>query len=200
MKKKQLSERDEKILLLLKKFDFLTRDQIRQYFKLGTIRNANRVLYGLSDYLNSVRDGYQSIYYLNKEGREYVECEKVRKKGGHVEHTVMRNQFWLFNNCPPEWKNEVKVSDGEITIVVDAMYRSSIQHHFLEVDKSQPMAENRKKIQKYVDLYKNGLIAESLGDFPVIVWLTTTELRRKQLNEACKAFPLARIYTINDIK
>lgn len=86
MKVKQLNQRDEKILLLLKKFDFLTRDQINSYFKLGTIRNASYVLRNLSDYLMIIRGGYQSIYYLNKFGREYVDCEKIRKKSSNVKH------------------------------------------------------------------------------------------------------------------
>jgi hypothetical protein len=183
----------------LKKCDFLTRDQLRNLCKLGTVRNTNRVLLELSEYLLSIRDGYQSIYYLSKEGREYVDCQKIRKKGGHVAHAVMRNQLWLYSGSPHDWKNEVKVSDGETTLIVDAMYKSSIQHHFLEVDHLQPMSKNRDKIKKYLALYKNGLIAESLGEFPVLVWLTTTEMRRKQLQEACKELPIVRVYTIVDI-
>jgi HSP90 family molecular chaperone len=107
---KPLTPRQEQILLLLKRFDFMTRDQLRKYCRLGTVRNANRELLKLADYLNNVRDGLQSVYYLNKTGREYVECEKIRKKGGHVTHTVMRNEFWLYIGCPFEWRNEVKVS------------------------------------------------------------------------------------------
>ena len=80
MKKKQLSDRDEQILLALKKFDFMTRDQINKYFKLGKVRNTNRVLKNLSSYLVSYREGNQSVYYLSKIGREYVECTKVRKR------------------------------------------------------------------------------------------------------------------------
>lgn len=198
--RKQLNQRDEKLLLYLKRFDFMTRDQLRQLCKLGTIRNTNRVLYELSEYLLSVRDGYQSIYYLSKEGREYVECQKIRKKGGHVQHTIMRNQFWLYSGSPHDWKNEIKVSDGETTLVCDSMYKTSIQHHFLEVDHMQPMTKNRDKIKKYLALYRNGLITESLGEFPVLVWLTTTELRRKQLKEACSELPLVRVFTIDDIK
>lgn len=198
--RKQLNQRDEKILLSLKRFDFLTRDQLRQYCKLGSVRNANRVLLEMSDYLMSVRDGYQSIYYLSRDGREYVGCEKIRKKGGHVEHTVMRNQLWLYSGCPSDWKNEVKVSDGDTTLICDAMYKGSIQQHFIEIDHLQSMKKNRERIRKYVKLYKNGLIAETLGEFPVLVWLTTTELRRKQLKEACSELPLVRVFTIDDIK
>ena len=198
--KKRLNQRDENLLLYLKRFDFLTRDQLRHICKLGTIRNTNRVLYELSEHLMSVRDGYQSIYYLSKLGREYVGCEKIRKKGGHVEHTIMRNQLWLYSGCPSDWKNEIKVSDGKTTLVTDAMYKTSIQTHFLEVDLTQTMNRNREKIKKYLALHQNGLITESLGEFPVLVWLTTTGLRRKQLKEACAELPLVRVYTTTDIQ
>lgn len=198
--RKQLNSRDEKILLSLKHFDFLTRDQLNQYCKLGTVRNTNRVLLELSEYLMSVRSGYMNIYYLSRRGREYVGCEKIRKKGGHVEHTVMRNQLWLYYGCPSDWKNEVKVSDGDTTLVCDAMFKNSIQRHFLEVDHLQSMKKNREKIKKYTKLYQKGLIAEALGEFPVLVWLTTTDLRKKQLLEACNSLPIVRVFTINDIK
>lgn len=77
---KQLSQREEQILLLLKRLDFLTRDQLNTYFNLGKVCNTNRVLRNISEYLMSIRLGYQSIYYLSKIGRDYVDCDKIRKK------------------------------------------------------------------------------------------------------------------------
>ena len=198
MKTKALTHREERILLLLKSFDYLTRDQLNNYFKLGTIRNTNRILKELSDYLASFRDGYQSVYYLNKNGREYVESSKVRKKSNQIEHYLMRNEFWLFCNCPTDWKNEVKISNGKVSIVADAMYSVGGLQHFLEVDNKQTMKENRAKIKRYKDLMNS--IALKVGHFPVIVWLTTTQLRRKQLEDACKDLPQFRVYLINEIK
>ncbi|MEK4228981.1 replication-relaxation family protein [Solibacillus sp. FSL H8-0538] len=178
----------------------MTRDQLNHYFELGKVRNANRVLRDLSDYIACMREGYQSIYYLSKLGRGYVECTKIRKKGGHVQHTVLRNEFWLFSNCPPDWRNEVKISDGKTHVVTDAMYTKSLQHHFLEVDRLQPMKENRAKIARYEELASNGLIEAKLGYFPTIVWLTTTELRRQQLKELCGELRVVKVYTLDDIK
>lgn len=200
MRKKPLNQRQEEILLLLKRCDFLTRDQIRRKCNLGTIRNCNRVLYELSDCLHTVREGYQTIYYLNKIGREIVGCEKIRKKGGHIIHTVMRNEFWLYSGCPSEWKNEIKVSDGEKYIVVDSMFNNGFQHHFLEVDHMQPMQENKSKIQRYLEFYRGGLITEKLGHFPVLVWLTTSELRKNKLKDLCKELPVVKVYTMDEIK
>ncbi|QFF98797.1 hypothetical protein PB01_08100 [Psychrobacillus glaciei] len=200
MNKRKLNNREESILLLLKKFDFMTRNQLNRYFRLGSKRNTNRVISALSDYLTYVRDGHQFIYYLNATGRAYVECTKIRKKGSHVEHTIMRNEFYLFYGCPHDWRNEVKVSDGKATIICDALFTKSLRYHFLEVDHTQPMSENRTKIARYKELHDNELLAQKLEHFPTIVWLTTSELRRNQLQEACRELPLTKVYTINEIK
>ncbi len=197
---KQLSQRQESILLLLKKFDFLTRDQLRYYFGLGKKRNANRVLSNLSDYLMSIKDGKQSIYYLSKLGREYVGCEKVRKKSSNVQHYIMRNEFYFYNSCPSDWKNEIKVSDGDTSVIVDAMYSRIHTTHFLEVDNLQSMSENRAKVKRYEELLNNGLLAEKLSHFPTLVWVTTTELRRMQLKEACEGLPVVQVFTYDEIK
>lgn len=197
---KQLSEREEQILLLLKKFDFLTRDQLNKYFHFGSIRNTNRILNCLSDYLMNIREGYQTIYYLSKLGRSSVDCEKIRKKGGHVQHAIMRNDVWLHYGCPNDWRNEIKVSDGSTTIVVDAMFEANWRKHFLEVDSTQTMKENRNKIKRYKSIFEKGLLEQSLGHFPTIVWLTTTEYRRKLLIDECKGLPVVTVFSTNDIK
>lgn len=197
---KVLSSRDEQILLLLKKFDYLTRDQLRFHFALKSIRNANRVMRDLSEYVSVIREGYQSIYYLNKKGREYVESDKVKKKGGRVQHSVMRNEFYQYYDCPADWKNEVKVSDGHTTIIVDAMFTKLHTTHFLEVDNLQSMKENRAKIKRYKALYEIGALEQQLGHFPTIVWLTTTELRRMQLKESCEGLPVVQVYLFDEIK
>lgn len=197
MKVQQLSLRDEQILLLLKKFDFLTRDQLNSYFKLGTVRNTNYVLRNLSEYLMTIREGYQSIYYLSREGREYVDCEKIRKKGGHVQHVVMRNEIWLHFKCPKDWRNEVKISDEKTSVVADAVFTRNGFYHFLEVDNLQSMKENRAKIIRYKELLDS--LVKQFGYFPTLVWLTTTEHRRKQLESACNGLNF-KVFTINDIQ
>ena len=195
--KKQLSSRDEQILLLLKKFDFLTRDQLGRYFNLGKKCNTNRVLRNLSDYLSSIRTGYETIYYLNSLGRIYVDCDKVRRKTSRVQHTVMRNEFWMHYKCPSDWKNEVKISDGSTTVIVDGMFSRNGFKHFLEVDNLQTMKENREKIKRYKELMPS--VVKQLGYYPTIVWLTTTELRRKQLETACEGLK-CQVFTMNDIR
>ncbi len=72
-------EREEQILLSLKKLDFLTTQQLKQIHDLKSDRNAQRVLKQMEQYLNHFRDG-QHIYYLNNNGRKRVDCEKVSKE------------------------------------------------------------------------------------------------------------------------
>lgn len=197
MKVKQLTQREEAILLLLKKFDFMTRDQLRQCLNLGKINNANRVLRNLSDYLTSVREGYQSIYYLSKDGREYIGCDKIRKKSNVVQHSIMRNQFWLHFGCPKDWRNELKISNGNTTVIADAVFTRNGFYHFLEVDHLQTMKENRTKIERYKMLMES--LGKQFGYYPTLIWITTTEYRRKQLEKACEGLKV-KVYTVDDIK
>lgn len=195
----KLDERQERILLSLKKLDFLNREQLQKLHRLGQVRNANRVLRSLSEYLSSYREEYSTIYYLNAIGREYVGSQKIRRKNQFVNHILMRNDFYLFTGCPTDWTNEMKVRDGEYTVICDAWFQVKGKYHFLEIDSTQKMKENREKIKQYKGLYENKFVEEHLGYFPQITWVTTTELRRKQLIELCAPMPCV-VYTVNDIK
>lgn len=188
------------MLLSLKKQDFLNRDQLTKIHRLGSVRNANRILKELSPFLSSFREEDQStIYFLNKEGREYVNSEKVRRKNKFVSHYLMRNDFYIYTGYPHDWENELKVSDGTYTIVCDSYFKKDGLYNFLEVDSKQKMVQNRKKIEQYKGLMKGGKISNHLGYFPKLIWLTRTELRRKQLIELCKGLPY-KVYTIEDIR
>lgn len=195
-----MNERQEQILLSLKKLDFLNREQLQKIHRLGTKRNANRILKDLSPFLSNFReDDSSSIYYLNSEGREYVNSQKERKKNKFVGHVVMRNDFYIYTGYPHEWKNEMRLKDGEYTVICDAWFKKDGLYRILEVDSTQKMKVNRSKIEQYKGLFKNGAIREYLGYFPKIIWLTTTELRRKQLKELCVGLP-CEIFTIQDIQ
>lgn len=183
----------------MKKLDFLNREQLQSIHKLGKVRNANRILKELSTYLESYREDYSTIYYLNAEGRAYVNSDKVRRKNPFVNHTILRNYFYIFAKRPVEWSNEVKISDGITSLITDTWFKSSGKFHFLEVDSLQKMKENKVKIENYKALHKAGHITKHFGYFPLLIWVTTTELRRKQLKDLCKELPCI-VYTINEIK
>lgn len=183
-----------------KKLDFLNRDQLSVIHRLGKKQNTNRVIRELSPYLSSFREGdTPNVYFLNKEGREYVNSTKERKKNKFVNHVLMRNDFYIFAGFPGDWKNEMKVTDGENTVICDALFKSNGKYHFLEVDSLQKMKANRAKIGQYKGLFENGSIEEHFGYFPLLIWLTTTELRKRQLKELCTGLPCA-VYSIDDIR
>lgn len=187
-------------MLSLKKLDFLNREQLTRIHRLGSVRNANRILKELSPYLSSFREeSNSSIYFLNKEGREYVDTDKVRRKNKFVNHYLIRNDFYIYMGFPHEWENEIKVGDGTFAIICDSYFKKDGKYHFLEVDYTQKMNINKKKLEQYKGLMREGKIAKHLGYFPKLIWITTTELRRKQLIELCKGLPYA-IYTEKDIR
>lgn len=184
----------------MKKQDFLNRDQLAKIHRLGSVRNANHVLQKLSPYLSSFREEYSSrVYFLNKEGREYVNSEKVRRKNKFVNHYIMRNDFYIYMGCPFDWENEIKLSDGTFNVICDSYFNKDGKYNCLEVDSTQKMIINRKKIDQYKGLMREGKLVKKIGYFPKLIWLTTTDLRRKQLTALCKGIPYA-IYTIDDIR
>lgn len=111
----------------------------------------------------------------------------------------MRNDFYIYSGLPSSWKNEMSLSDGTVKVIMDAWFKSEGYYNILEVDYTQSMKENRAKIQRYRQLFQNGAIEKKFGYFPCINWLTTSEIRRKKLQEACSDLPVM-VFTINDIK
>ncbi|WNL49464.1 hypothetical protein [Bacillus phage DZ1] len=201
MKKKALSVRQELILLSLKKHGFLTRDQLGAIHKLGKIRNVNRILSDLSEYLQSFREGYDTVYYLNSNGKDYTQAKKAMRRTQYTYHTIMRNQFYIYAGQPKDWKVEIKLGDKKESKVCDAWFQMNGYYHILEVDNQQKMSENRNKLKAYSGMNERGAITKHFGYFPPIIWVTTTELRRKQLVKMCEEFGLShQVLTIMDIK
>ncbi|BAM99164.1 hypothetical protein [Bacillus phage PM1] len=193
----KLKERQERILLSLKQLDFLSRSQLQELHFLGTARNAVRVMSHIDEYVNKYREDKDTIYYLNAKGREYVDSNKIRKRTNKVNHILLRNQYYIHLGCPQDWKNEVKYKFPDFTLIPDAVYSIDGYLHFLEVDITQSMRENRKKVEVYQKAFDTGAFQSKYGHFPVLVWLTTTEHRRKHLKEACKKLPCEIITTLD---
>ena len=184
-------QREEKILLSLKKLDFLSRSQLQKLHRLGSVRNAQRVLKEMEPYVSSFREK-ENVYYLSKEGRERVGSEKVRKKTPHIKHYLMRNDLYMFLGCPFTWKSEVEIKLKELIIKTDACFDKNGLKHFVEVDHMQSMSENKKKINTYQEMHK-------INPAFRLLWLTTTDFRRKKLLELCKGLDCI-VYTVQDIK
>lgn len=171
--------REEAILSTLNRLDYLSRSQIQRLHNLGTDRNARRVLQEMSDYVSSFRDG-ENIYYLNASGRERIGSQRVRKKTIQARHYLMRNELYIALNCPLTWQNEMKIKGAGVILVCDAMYKNGNQYVFVEVDHMQKMTRNRTMIEKYRK------IIEAQKTKPQLIWVTTTEHRRRRLTALCK--------------
>ncbi|KAB2332917.1 replication-relaxation family protein [Bacillus mesophilum] len=187
-------QRQERILLTLKKLGFLSRSQIQRLHRLGGDRNANRILSDMNDYLHAVRLD-EKVYYLNAAGRERVGATKVLKKTHQITHHLMRNSLYIAQGCPSSWKVEVKLAvKNEVTVIADALFTMADRYFICEVDNTQRMAENKAKIAKYRHLIALGVFKKQ----PKFIWITTTEYRRKQLEKMCEGLD-ARIYTRGDL-
>ncbi|MFC4409426.1 replication-relaxation family protein [Chungangia koreensis] len=195
MNKQSLAKQNriDSILLSLKKLDYLTRSQIQQLHDLKSVRNANRILKDMSQYLSSFTVGVEHVYYLNKEGRERVRSDVERRKTANIKHFILRNQLYIYLKCPETWKNEVKMKAGETYIVCDAKFMMNNIPAIVEVDCSQTMAKNEEKIEKYRK------IKELTGQPFNLIWITELESRRESLRELMEGLT-GRVYTLNDIR
>ena len=185
----------------MKKLTFLTRDQLQTIHKLGKVRNTNRIMLELCEYISSFREGYDTVYYLNSNGKDYVQAKRSVRRTQYSAHTIMRNQFYIYTGQPKEWKVEVKIGDNKDKKVCDAWLKLGEYYHILEVDVQQKMSENKNKLKAYAGMSERGAITKHFGYFPPIIFVTTTELRRKQLIKLCEESGLShQVLTYSDIK
>ncbi|MFC0188509.1 replication-relaxation family protein [Fictibacillus aquaticus] len=183
----------------MKKLDFLTIDQIQRIHGIASERHARGVLKKMEHYLASFREG-KKYYYLNKEGRERIGCEKVRKKTLQAKHFIIRNEIYIAFGQPDTWKNEIKLGTKNTGhFICDAWFKVENQHYCVEADYTQKMSENRKKIDRYKKFRETGVFQKNYGHFPELIWITTTEYRRQQLKKMCDGLT-CEVFTIADFK
>lgn len=191
--------RQEKILLSLNELKFATSEHLRQLHQLGSLRNALKVLNQMKEYLNIRKHNGRNVYYLNNLGREIIGVETEIKWSLTVDHHLLRNDMLLYFKCPIDWKAEQKVtfkyknglSYKESTIIPDATFTFHSIFHFLEVDRTQSMSENKKKINQYKLL--SPAIEEQFRHKPILVFYTTTESRKGLLEKLCSEVRLENI-------
>lgn len=197
-----LSSRNESILYSLDKLRFATRDQLQQIHSLGSDRNALKVLRQVAEYVHIKTHYGRNVYYLNQKGRELVGSDQEVAWSLQVDHHLMRNDMYVYLGCPKEWHVEqpirFKVQEGlmykDMTITPDATYKIEGKLHFLEVDRTQSMKENKKKMETYRKL--SPLIQQQFGYAPKVVFYSLSTVRSKKLREL---MPDARVYAKEDI-
>ena len=97
-------KRIESILLSLNELDYLTRSQIQELHDLKGVRNANRILQGMSEYLGTFRHEKEKVYYLSQKGRDQIASFNIRKKTQNIEHFLLRNQLYIHLEKPKGWR------------------------------------------------------------------------------------------------
>lgn len=187
-------KRQEEILLTLKRIDYATREQLQKMHSLGKSRNALRVLNNMSEYLSTFTHDRKYIFYLNREGRERVNAEHVRKKTMKIDHYLMRNDLYIHLGRPFDWKNEqkVRIPDTKLILIPDARFVRNKLFHYIEVDNKQSMSKNRKKIEKYKAL-------ASYTEHFNLIWITTTPYRKNRLQGLSEGINVT-CYLWDDIK
>lgn len=146
------------------------------------------------------RDG-ENIYYLNSKGRELVNCDKIRKRTGNLQHYIMRNHLYIVYKCPANWRNEIRIkSEGvskkdTVICVADALFKQGDQYVVIEVDNTQTMKKNQSKIEKYRILKQRGAFGLMA---PKFVWITTTDYRRKELLKLSEGLNV-QVFTLSDV-
>jgi Replication-relaxation len=189
--------REEQILLSLDKHGFLTRSQLQRLHSLGTSRNASRIMKNMGEYLNSFREN-ENVFYLNKRGRERIGSSTIRTRTLQIHHILMRNELYLFFKQPGYWQPEIPVAVGDLKLIPDVLFATD-QYYFAEIDHTQKMIVNQHKIQKYKELKKTNAFQERYKHFPKLIWITTTEHRKKQLKNLCKELD-HEVYTLEDLR
>lgn len=199
-----MNEKHESILLLLKRFDYLSLKHIQAMVGFNSSQNTYRVMNQLKPYVSVFKDEGLNVYYLNKEGRAFTQSDKIRKKLTTAGHYLMRADLFLTLGCPDSWKNEIRIKyvydendpkSRHITVVADAHFVTETgKHYIVEIDNSQKMLKNKEKIEKYRRLIEKGIFK----GIPVIVWVTTTPYRKQLLAELCEGLDV-RIYLKGDL-
>lgn len=191
--------RQEKILLSLNELKFATSEHIRVLHRLGSLRNALKVLNQMKEYLTIRKHNGRNVYYLNNLGREIIGAETEIKWSLTVDHHLLRNDMYVYFKLPHDWKAEQKItfkyknglSYKESTIIPDATFTLHNIYYFLEVDRTQSMSENKKKINQYKLL--SPAIEEQFRHKPILVFYTTTESRKGLLEKLCSEVQLENI-------
>lgn len=154
--------------------DYLTAEQVQRLHPyLGGDRNVRRVLGEMEKkgLISSYRLERYKIYHLAKKGRELVNVEKVRKPTLKVPHFLMRNEVYIHFQ-PTQWRPEPTIMWGLHTIMPDAAFQTKDgRKYILEVDVTQSMAVNKKKIEVYREMRAK-----------TVLYVTTSQYRQKTLS------------------
>jgi hypothetical protein len=149
------------------------------------------VLNSLHEFLHIKRHAErfnENVYYLNQKGRELIGSEKERKYSLEVEHFLLRNDLYIHFGCPKDFEIErdIAFASGlkQKIIRPDARFTRDGIHYLAEIDRTQNMVENKKKIAQYAEL--SPLIKEQFHHPPKLIFYTITPTRKQSLAALCE--------------
>lgn len=177
----------------------MSRSQLQEIFQLGSNRNASRVMKQLEPYVSAMRRADDSIYFLNKTGRERVGSEKIITKSTPYHHILLRNDIYCHYK-PLMWKNEYEIKIKDFHIISDAVFMLKDKHFLLEVDNEQKMSVNKEKLDNYFRFMESGIWQKSnKGTFPTILFYVLSDYRKARLEECNPGIPL-KVLTKKDLE
>lgn len=185
---------------------------LRGIHDLKSYRNACFVLKKVEPYTHQTFFNKEKVFYLNKDGRSLIGSEKEFKKNQNLEHTLLRNEAYLYLNCPLDWRNEVAleyaveqpVVAGIIVkgmnvskknkMVADAIYKRNGYTHIVEIDNKRDMKDNHKKIKSYCECFKS-------LDTPRLEIFTHTLNRKQKFEKWLREYKLrGDVWTYEEIR
>lgn len=187
---------------------------LQKIHELKSYRNACYAVKSLKPYIHETFIGKEKIIYLNKAGRDLIGSSKEIKKTPLLEHSLLRNEVYLYFNCPLDWKTEctfeietaapntleMKIKGlkpvAKKKIVSDAAYVRNGYLHLIEIDNTRNMKDNKKKIELYAE------IMPSIRKYvPVLLFFTLSNLRKKKLENWCNGMGFRyEVRTFEDLK
>lgn len=207
------TERMELVLSTIDKLGAVSVKQLHEILKLGSYRYTCQVVSKLEkDYLNAYRSK-QKIVYLNGEGRQLIGSNRVVNKSTLFEHMLLTNQVFIHYNCPVSWRTEhpieieqkqadlsfIKVEGlnviSKIKIIPDAYFERNGYTHLIEVDNTRKMIDNRKKIQKYLEMWP--MIRKQYQN-PKLCIFTKSQKRKREFSNLLKNI-LSEVYYFDEL-
>lgn len=170
---------------------------LQRIHDLKSYRNACRVVRQLEPYTHQVFHEREKIIYLNKEGRELIGSKKEVKRTSYMSHTLLRNEAYLYFNCPLDWRTEhtLETEEKVVTqfemiingkppvskkkVIADAIFTRNGYLHIIEIDNTRNMSDNKKKIELYREIMPK-------LQMPKLYFFTQTEERKRKLQEWAK--------------
>jgi hypothetical protein len=185
------------ILESLDSHGFMTTSQLQRLHNLGGRRNTNRILNDMNDLLSAFQLE-EKVYFLSAKGRKEIGSTTVRRRTLHTQHALLRNEVYL-RYLPEYWRVEFPIKWADKTIIPDAIFKRDGQFVFLEVDHTQAMAQNEKKIALYREIRETQIFQKKHGHFPSILIVTVSEYRQKHLRALLDGMK-AEVLTFNELK